>query len=68
MLTQAPQNPVEQLMNVINALHRAWFSEKATALRESMNMPCCLGTAIIIQSMVLGNISQHSGTGVCFSR
>lgn len=60
-------NPYEQLFAAINLVMASWFSERAVAYRRSHGIGDDIGTAVIIQRMVLG-LGRRSGTGVVFSR
>jgi pyruvate,orthophosphate dikinase len=46
----------------------SWDNMRAVEYRRLNNIAADLGTAVIIQSMVLGNKDVKSGTGVVFSR
>lgn len=52
----------------ILAVLSSYNSERAIAYRELNEIDSGLGTAIIIQSMVFGNMNDRSCTGVLFSR
>jgi len=63
-----PQDPHEQLHQAIASVFKSWYAPKARSYREINNIPVDLGTAVNIQSMVFGNVSEQSFTGVAFSR
>jgi pyruvate,orthophosphate dikinase len=63
-----PQNPRAQLEKAIVAVFESWEIPRAKKYREIHKIPHDLGTAVNIQTMVFGNLSNHSATGVCFSR
>ncbi|AHX04437.1 pyruvate, phosphate dikinase [Ehrlichia japonica] len=63
-----PQDVHEQLYNSIDAVFRSWMNKRAVAYRKIHNISNNLGTAVNIQSMVFGNMSQNSATGVVFTR
>ncbi|RLW68708.1 MAG: pyruvate, phosphate dikinase, partial [spirochete symbiont of Stewartia floridana] len=63
-----PQNPKDQLWAAINAVFGSWNNERAIKYRNINKIGDLLGTAVNVQSMVFGNWSDISGTGVCFSR
>jgi pyruvate, orthophosphate dikinase len=63
-----PQAPREQLNLAVNAVFDSWNSERARLYRRQERIPSDLGTAVNIVTMVFGNISSESGTGVCFTR
>ncbi|CEI85047.1 pyruvate, phosphate dikinase [Ehrlichia minasensis] len=66
--TNFPQNVHEQLYNSIDAVFRSWMNKRAVAYRKIHNIPDNLGTAVNVQSMVFGNMSHNSATGVVFTR
>ena len=61
-------DPREQLKKAIMAVFNSWNSERAQLYRRRERIPSDLGTAVNIQSMVFGNLSEKSGTGVAFTR
>ena len=63
-----PQDPIEQLWGAIDAVFGSWNNERAVKYRNINKIGDLQGTAVNIQSMVYGNWSDTSGTGVCFSR
>ncbi len=63
-----PQEPREQLNAAIEAVFRSWMGERAVLYRRQERIPHDLGTAVNVQAMVFGNMSEDSGTGVCFTR
>ena len=63
-----PSDPREQLVNAIEAVFKSWNNERAKVYREMHNIPASWGTAVNIQEMVYGNMSDTSGTGVAFTR
>jgi pyruvate,orthophosphate dikinase len=64
----APDPPEEQLRAAIGAVLESWQSPRAIAYRAHHGVPDRPGTAVTIQAMVFGNLDEHSGTGVAFSR
>ncbi len=58
------EDPFEQLMQAIYLVMNSWNSSKARAFREILNLSDFWGTAVIVESMKYGNVSQESGTGV----
>jgi pyruvate, orthophosphate dikinase len=63
LLTEVPADPFVQLHMTLLELYRSWFSSNAVHFRsEALNISRNVGTAVIVQSIVLG------GTGVCFTR
>jgi pyruvate,orthophosphate dikinase len=63
-----PQDPKEQLWGGIGAVFYSWDIPRAVAYRELNNIPDDMGTAVNVQAMVFGNLSEDSGTGVAFTR
>jgi pyruvate,orthophosphate dikinase len=63
-------NPTEQLKNAVEAVLKSWMSPRAIHYRKinNINEQDIVGTAVNIQSMVFGNLSDDSGTGVAFTR
>ncbi len=60
-------DPFEQLLTAMELVLKSWQSEKARAYREIMGISDHWGTAVIIQAMTFGNLSDESGTGVVFT-
>ncbi len=63
-----PQDPIEQLWGAVDAVFGSWNNDRAIKYRNINKIGDLLGTAVTVQSMVYGNWSETSGTGVCFSR
>ena len=63
-----PEDPYEQLIEAIKAVFRSWNTERAVIYRKINNISDNLGTAVNIQEMVYGNLTDNSLTGVAFSR
>jgi len=63
-----PENPVEQLKLAVNAVFSSWNSSRAIKYREVSHISGLVGTGVNVQSMVYGNMSNKSATGVCFTR
>ncbi|WDM85111.1 pyruvate, phosphate dikinase [Ehrlichia sp. JZT12] len=63
-----PQDVHTQLYNSIDAVFRSWMNKRAVTYRKIHNISNNLGTAVNVQSMVFGNMSQNSATGVVFTR
>src|SRR3989339_1631450 len=66
--TDFPQDPVKQLYASVNAVFNSWNNYRAIRYLEINNIKGLIGTAVNIQAMVFGNLSDNSGTGVCFTR
>jgi pyruvate, orthophosphate dikinase len=60
--------PMEQLRHAILQVFDSWYSEQAEIYRHQMHLSDKWGTAVIIQAMVFGNLNEHSGSGVIFTR
>ncbi len=63
-----PDDPNTQLYGAISAVFRSWKSPRALKYRHIHNIPEDWGTAVNVQAMVFGNISEKSATGVAFTR
>ena len=63
-----PQESREQLDLAVRAVFDSWNGDRARLYRRQERIPADLGTAVNIVTMVFGNISADSGTGVCFTR
>ncbi|MCP4106444.1 MAG: pyruvate, phosphate dikinase [Desulfobacteraceae bacterium] len=61
------ENPLEQLHTTIKRVFNSWNSPKARTYRKIMGISDDWGTAVTVQSMVYGNLSRLSGTGVFFT-
>src|SRR5919204_6278984 len=63
-----PDEPPEQLRAAIEAVFSSWNNKRAIDYRNFNKIPHDLGTAVNVQTMVFGNMGNHSGTGVAFTR
>ena len=61
------EKPYEQLYLAIKTVLDSWESPKARAYRKIMGISDDWGTAVTVQEMVYGNISNGSGSGVIFT-
>ena len=61
-------DPTEQLQHAILQVFASWYSEQAQIYRHQMHLSDEWGTAVIVQSMVFGNLNENSGSGVIFTR
>ncbi len=61
------ESPGEQLYIAITRVLNSWDSDKAQAYRRIMGISDDWGTAVTVQAMVFGNLSQLSGSGVLFT-
>jgi pyruvate,orthophosphate dikinase len=65
---EIPDDPAEQLQETILQVFGSWYSEQAKTYRHQMHLSDEWGTAVIVQSMVFGNLDENSGSGVIFTR
>lgn len=63
-----PTDPWAQLRQAVMAVFESWSSRRAVRYREHHGIPHDLGTAVVVQQMVFGNLGSPSGTGVAFTR
>ncbi len=63
-----PSDPNDQLRMAIAAVFRSWNGKRANDYRNAANIPHDLGTGVNVQTMVFGNMSGDSATGVAMSR
>jgi pyruvate,orthophosphate dikinase len=77
-----PDDPKEQLEQAIRAVFESWNSRRAVTYRKVQGIPDTLGTAVVVQTMVFGNLGSVfgnlgsvfgnlgslSGSGVAFTR
>lgn len=61
-------DPWEQLFGAVRAVLGSWNSRRAVLYRKINRIPDTLGAAVIVQSMVYGNMGGDCGTGVAFTR
>jgi pyruvate,orthophosphate dikinase len=66
--TPFPMDPWAQLEGAVLAVFRSWNNPRARAYRRIYGIPEDLGTAVVVQAMVFGNLGEDSGTGVGFTR
>ena len=62
-----PDDPMEQLFVTIRNVIASWESAKAKTYRKIMGISDDWGTAVTVQTMVYGNVSEQSGAGVFFT-
>lgn len=62
------EDPWHQLRAAVEAVFRSWNSPRARSYREREAIPDDLGTGVIVQMMVFGNLGADSATGVLFTR
>ena len=63
-----PTDAKEQLMGAVKAVFRSWNNPRAIVYRRMNDIPGSWGTAVNVQMMAFGNMSDTSGTGVAFTR
>lgn len=65
-----PQDPYKQLELAVEAVFRSWMGKRAIDYRREFNITPEMadGTAVNVCTMVFGNMSDKSGTGVGFTR
>ncbi len=61
-------DPMRQLRHAILQVFDSWYSQQAKIYRQQMHLSDEWGTAVIVQSMVFGNLHESSGSGVIFTR
>lgn len=62
------ESPFKQLYVAIRRVLDSWDSPKAKTYRKIMGISDDWGTAVTVQQMVFGNLSQQSGSGVVFTQ
>ena len=62
-----PEDPWEQLIGAVDAVFDSWHTPKAQEYRHLMGVSDDWGTAVIVQTMVFGNLGGQSGSGVVFT-
>jgi pyruvate,orthophosphate dikinase len=65
---QFPLDPFEQLRMAVEAVFASWNGRRAIDYRTAAGIPHDLGTAVNVQTMVFGNLSGRSATGVAMTR
>ena len=65
---ESPEDPHEQLRAAIRAVFESWNNRGAIEYRNLHGISHDLGTAVIVQTMVFGNMGRDSGSGVVFTR
>ncbi|MCP3928920.1 MAG: pyruvate, phosphate dikinase [Bacteroidetes bacterium] len=63
-----PTDPWEQLWGSVMAVFESWNNYRAQVYRNLNGIPADWGTAVNVQAMVYGNMSDNSATGVAFTR
>ena len=62
------EEPFAQLLGCIERVRRSWHSEHARLYRRALHIAEEWETAVLIQTMVFGNLDSGSGTGVLLTR
>lgn len=62
------ENVFKQLVKSINMVFESWSSERAYVYRRHLQISDNWGTAVIVQQMIFGNLTDRSGTGVVFTQ
>lgn len=65
---EVEQDPFRQIIECVNMVFESWNSERALAYRRHLGISENWGTAVIVQQMIYGNLSEMSGTGVVFTQ
>jgi pyruvate,orthophosphate dikinase len=63
-----PTDPLHQITAAVEAVLKSWSSDRAKTYRQMNGISEALGTAVIVQAMVFGNLGPSSGSGVGFTR
>ncbi len=61
------KDPFLQLKQAILSVIDSWSTKSAVSYRNHMQIADEWGTAVVVQKMILGNLSACSGTGVVFT-
>ena len=61
------KDPYKQLKQAILNVVDSWSSDNAMYYKNHLQIADEWGTAVIVQKMILGNLSNNSGTGVIFT-
>jgi pyruvate,orthophosphate dikinase len=64
---EIPEDPMIQLYQTLKIVMDSWESAKAKTYRQIMGISDDWGTAVTVQVMVFGNLSDQSGSGVIFT-
>ncbi|MBM7365395.1 pyruvate, phosphate dikinase [Gordonia hydrophobica] len=63
-----PTDPHDQLVGAVEAVFRSWNTRRAITYRNLHGIAHDMGTAVVVQTMVFGNLDADSGSGVVFTR
>jgi len=64
----SPPSPKEQLFMAVEAVFKSWNNPRAIRYRKINNLPEDIGTGVVVQAMVFGNMGDDSMSGVAFTR
>jgi len=64
---QIEKDPIKQLKQAILSVIDSWSTKSAMYYRDHLQIADEWGTAVVVQKMILGNLSASSGTGVVFT-
>jgi len=67
-LGMAPEDPMEQLREALEAIFCSWYAPRAVKFRRIHHIAEGLGTAVVVQRMVHGTKSKSSCTGKIYTR
>jgi len=67
-IASIPDDPQKQLFMAVEAVFKSWNNKRARNYRKYQGLPDDVGTAVVVQTMVFGNLDDKSGTGVAFTR
>jgi pyruvate, orthophosphate dikinase len=62
-----PEDPWLQLIGAVDMVFDSWHTPKAQEYRHLMGVSDDWGTAVIVQTMVFGNLDARAGSGVLFT-
>lgn len=65
---EVPDEPAQQLKKAVLKVFASWYSDQAKIYRHQMHLSDEWGTAVVVQTMVFGNLNENSGSGVIFTR
>jgi pyruvate,orthophosphate dikinase len=60
-------DPFEQILACVNLVMDSWSSERSSLYRRELHIAEEWGTAVIVQSMVYGNLHGRAGAGVALT-
>lgn len=67
-LGTVPEDPWEQLFLALQGIYKSWFSGNAERFKLSYGVDLNTPVALVVQSMVFGNLNERCGVGFAFSR